>query len=771
MNSSSPTRSRSRLARAVVATAAVCAGSLTPLLAGSAGAATTPPPTPAVVAPTSTAAGLKEVVLDWTPAVGATSYVVEVDTDGEWSDAPTLSRTTVATRFTLPTWLPHASYVWRVAAVGAGGQSRWSANGTFTRAWSAKPTPLSPVGTPSPVPGVVTFSWTPVPTASEYQLQVSTSPYFDAAFGTQADSKTESCFTTRTSITPFNSQVEGRNPGAGDCEFTLLGTGEPRYWRVRPLDQISGDVPQVNTTPVVDEGISSLPPAKAGELDTSACPEPLAGSASTPVVPGSSTETAGSCEPANEVEKGRWSAGVAFTDTAPPIPDPVPAYRDLVRPDRPFPAPTLSQDVCAGDLCRDFPTISWGHVDGAQRYRLYVALDADFTNIHDIVETRGNSWTPPYQWRDSTAGAHYYVVVQPCTVLPAEDGSRAGCDEPSEPVLFRKSSAKLALTAPAHGAFVGGSEVALSWQAASSASSAATGWPATSEAAAYRVQVTRPTNPDFLTAGLVEDVVLDSTTHVSALKRYADGVHLWRVQPIDASGHRLPWSATRTFTRDGTAPTATVSPAVVPARGPFTVRFSEPVTGVGPGSIALSGVAVTVTPSADRRSATVTPTRALLPGASHTLAVGGQVRDDAGNPVVPTRRAVVVDPTVDDRSPLLALSGSWQRLAATDAVAGTFSRSAPTTRTPTTATVRLTGRAVEVRGCVGPSNGVFEVWVDGARVARVDGYRSYSGCGVVLSRAATVPGSAHVVQVRGTGLKHRSSKGTAVAVDAVVAVR
>ena len=775
-----------------VASAAVCVAGLIPLL-GQPASAGSAHATPGVVAPVSTGAGQKEVVLDWTTVPGATSYAVEVDTDDEWSDDPTLTLKTVASRITLPTSLPHASYVWRVAAVGAGGQSRWSSNGTFTRRWTSRATPVAPVGTPSPAPGVVTFSWTPVLTASEYQLQVSNSPYFDASFNTQADVKTESCFTTRTSITPFNSQAVARNDGAGDCIFTLLGTGELRYWRVRPLDHVVDDAPEVNTTPVVDEGISSLPPAKAGELDTGACPElvkaapsasPSASPSATASPSPSGTPTAspsgspspakdgeGSCEPAHTVEKGAWSAGVAFTDTFPRFSGPVPAYRSLVTADRPMPTPTLSRDVCTGDVCRDFPTVSWSRVPGAHAYRLYVALDEDFTNIHSISETRGNSWTPTAQWRDSTAGAHYYVVVQPCTTTVAADGSRAGCDEPSAPVKFRKSSPKLALASPAHSAVTGGSEVVLSWQSASSALATATGSPATSEAYAYRVQVAPASNPDFQSTALVDDERVDSTHFVSAKKRYADGTYLWRVQTVDASGHRLPWSATRSFTRDGTAPTFVLSPASLPARGAFTVRFSERVTGIGAASLAVSGVPVRVTASADGRSATLTPTRPLLPGASHTLTVGAQVRDRAGNGVVSASRAVVVDPTVDDRSPAMVLSGSWQRLAATNAVARTFSRSLPTPQRPAAATVALSGRGVEVKGCVGPRNGKADVLIDGVLVTTVDSYRSYSGCGVVLARSSFKTSGIHRVQVRGIGMQHPGSKGSALAVDAITALR
>jgi hypothetical protein len=317
----------------------------------------------------TTGPGQKEVVLDWAPVAGTTSYVVEVDTDGEWSDDPTLSLTTVATRITLPTSLPHASYVWRVAAVTAGGQSRWSKNGTFTRGWTQLARPLSPIGTPSPAPGIVTFSWSPVPTASEYQLQVSTSRFFDAPFRTQAGVKTESCFTTRTSITPFNSQADARNDGAGDCVFSLLRTGEPRYWRVRPLDHVVDDAPEVNTTPVVDEGISSLPPARPASSTPGACPEAVKASralASPSTAPShrvaaaspSDRRNAGARDPVGRSRRRAAASPRTPSRRAPGPPGAFttprrgPARRRPTRawsaPDGPMPTPTLSQDVCVG---------------------------------------------------------------------------------------------------------------------------------------------------------------------------------------------------------------------------------------------------------------------------------------------------------------------------------------------------------------------------------------------------------------------------------------
>lgn len=793
-----PHRPGRRTALGVVLACGVAVGGLSPLVLGSTAAAA-PLQAPPVVGPADAAEVRKDVVLDWAPVAGATAYVVQVGTDEQWSDDPTLELKTVASRLTLPTSLPHASYVWRVAGVSAQGQGRWSAAGTFTRGWGAAPTPLSPTGgLADPAEGVPTFRWTPVPTASEYQLQVSTSPYFDAPFRTQAGTGTQSCFTTRTAVTPFNGQGQ-RDETAGSCSFSLFGTGAPLHWRVRALDHVVDDAAPVDTTPVVDEGISSQPPARRGELDSGACPEqpkpittaapvggaqpsPSASASASPSPSGSASpsaapsatpsasaapETEGSCEPAHTVEKGAWSLSTSFRHVWPAV-GAAPWFRDLPAPQR----PTASAGVCKDGLCRDFPTVSWQPVAGAQWYRLSVALDAAYANVAAIAETPGLSWTPTAAWRDSTAGTAYHVVVQACTIAPTQDGRAPGCAAPSEPLVLRKSTPRLVPASPAPDALVAGDEVVLSWGGLSSALAAATGTPATSEAYAYRVQVTRPDNPDFAPDGLVEQALVDTTHHVSAKVRYPDGPYLWRVQPVDASGHGLPWSAVQSFTRDGTAPTwSVVSAGRLAAGAAVTVRFSEPVVGVDARSVSLVGVPAAVTVAGDGRSARLVPQRPLVPGAALAVAVTAAVRDRAGNPVTAARVAASVDPVVDDRSAALVLSGAWQRLAATNAVAGTWSRSVPTADRRTSATVVLHGRGAEVKGCVGPASGVLEVWGDGRRLSRVDAYRAYSGCGVVLARAAFATAGVHRVEVRGTGTKGPRSRGTAVAVDAVTAVR
>ena len=259
---------------------------------------------------------------------------------------------------------------------------------------------------------------------------------------------------------------------------------------------------------------------------------------------------------------------------------------------------------------------------------------------------------------------------------------------------------------------------------------------------------------------------------MSTDKAYPDGGYLWRVQTLDASGHALPWSTVRSFVRDQTAPTFSVTPtAKLAVDGAVRVGFSEPVVGVDASSVSMGAPAI-VAASADGRSVTLTPTGHLIPGATYPVEVTAAVRDRAGNAAVRRVVPVSVDPVVDDRSPAMGLGGAWSRLAASNAFAGTFSRSIPTSSRQTAATVALQGRGAEVKGCVGPANGVVELWADGIRLTRIDTYRSFSGCGVVLTRAPFHSGAGfHRIQVRGIGVKNGKSTGTAISIDAITAVR
>lgn len=781
---------------------------------------------------------LKDVVLAWRAVPGAQGYRVQVSQDGEFSsDDLTFDGATVATRIALPA-LPNAAYRWRVAAQQATGHGFWSVPGAFTQGWREAPAGLRSSGE-SEFP---TLAWEPVASASEYEVQISPDPQFALdPTQVQAGFGTTTCFTVRTRVTGANSQARAGNAGAGDCDFTGVRPGEAFHWRVRALDHVADDAGEVDTSPVVDTGISYQPLAPESDaLDTGPCPKPAATAAPTPsgsaspsaspsgaptvtdaATPSPSAAPGGrggfSCAPKNVVQRSAWST----TQLTVWRPSPVAAATDetyLPLALRPLPAEhcTLREQVPGEGRsadCLEFPTLDWDAREGATGYRLYVALDDAFTNIHEIVETPATEWTPTTAWRDTSASQSYYYAVQACT--PSRCGTVT-----ATPDSLRKKSVATTLTSPAPGTALGRADVALRWRPYSATlrdalSARVPGTPASSEAYAYRVQVAeapdddRPaTAADFQSP--VEDVVVDGTlcrpgpvvadatvplrtasravrscsadggyavhdpatdevVHVSSTKDLPTGSYVWRVQALDGSGRALPWSPAGRFTRDTTPPTATVSGLSAAVDSPFVVRFSEPVVGLSTSTVTVTPAPARLEVAADRRSVTLRPVGTWLPGQSYAVRVGTGLADDVGNPLVPVRATAVVGKRVDDGSPALRYGGTWTRRTASNAVGGGFRTTTPTMRTQSTAAVTLQGAGVLVTGCVGPAGGMMDVWVDGTKRARVDTYRSYSGCGLRLSRVVLAPGT-HRVQLRAVGVKRPASKGRSVGLDAVTAL-
>ena len=798
---------------------------------------------------------LKDVVLAWRAVRGATGYRVQVSQDGDFSDDDlTLDAKTVATRFALPTDLPNAGYRWRVSATRTTGHGAWSVAGAFTKGWREAPGGLTVSGeTEFP-----TLSWDPLASASEYEVQISTQPTF-ASDPTQVQSSagTTACFTARTRVTGHNGQASAKNKGAGDCDFSAMAPFEQRYWRVRALDHVVGGIGQVDTSPVVSDGISYQPPGpKSDTLDTGPCPAPPAATAAPSVsAPASAAPTAaptvapsataaptttaaptaaptasatptptaapagGDCTPTNTVQKSAWS------EVRPVEWTPAPVSAPTVDTYAPLPLRQLAPEHCTtrepvpgeGRLadCVEFPTLDWDARDGARSYRLYVALDDAFTNIHEIVETPGTEWTPTTAWRDTTSVQSYYYAVQACTAV------RCGFVGPT-PDSFRKKSPRTELTSPASGTVVGAQDVVLRWRPWSTTlrgvlSARVAGTAATAEAYAYRVQVAaapdgvrevadadfqRPVEdvvvdgalcrPDGGTAiapgtaprtlrravrpcsgagaDVLHDAAVDEVVHVSADSDLPTGSYVWRVQALDASGRGTPWSAARSFRRDTSTPTVTVSGLAASVDSPVVVRFSEPVRGAGVGTVTVApATPVRLSVAADGRSVTIRPVGTWVPGRSYAVLVGEGIADDAGNAVQQTSATARIAKQVDDGSPALRYVSTWTRRTATNAVGGGFRTTTPTLRRQSAALVALHGTGVVVTGCVGPRGGMADVWVDGARRARVDTYRSYSGCGLRLARIV-LPLGTHAVQVRGVGVKRPASRGTDVGLDALTAL-
>jgi hypothetical protein len=359
-------------------------------------------------------------------------------------------------------------------------------------------------------------------------------------------------------------------------------------------------------------------------------------------------------------------------------------------------------------VCDDFPTLRWSAVAGAHRYRVYVALNDDYTNIQRIVETSALTWTPTDAWRESSVGESYHYVVQACSL--------AGCGRvPGAATLqaqtFRKKSPPartLAVKRPQ--STVDGVE--LRWEDYGQTRRTSGGRTETAGAYAYRVEV-RSGGASFAAGAPVELVTVDGSrcklvaagtsgredaslacddsatagpaaagdviSYVSKGKAYPStpGALLhWRVQAVDPSGNRLPWSAPQTF--DPTGPTLTASPTTgLAADQTVTVVFSDRVTGVNSGTLRLRSTPSTVTAVGDGKTFKVKASSLLYAGASYVLEASPAIRDAGGNAHSPRPVTLKTNAQVDDRSAGLRLSGAWTRLSASGAVGGSYVRGVP----------------------------------------------------------------------------------------------
>jgi hypothetical protein len=703
----------------------------------------------------------KTVTLDWTPVAGATGYRVQVGRDSTWSDDPVLTKDVLISELTLPESLPYATYVWRVAAMKGTTLGHWSsetgqshANAEFTRGWNVVPA-LNAV-TPSYV-GDPTFSWSPVPGADAYELQVDTRPFLVSTVTGQTPDGTPSsttqaqvpdpgqvaeCFTPHTRVTPAGDEV-AKSGTAGECGWVLPTDGSTLYWRVRALAGFTGEGASGSTLPASTVGLSYTSPDDKQYLDK-VCGE---------------NPNNFNCDPSRPSILGLWSAQSSFV-ASPAAPGG--AVSTTVTTDSLANDPNgLCTVVTDGSpteaehaVCRDVPTIRWSEVAGATNYRVTFALDAAMSNVQHAIFTPALEMTVPGNWADASALTSYYYTVQACA---------ATCGPTTAtPASFSKVTPRLTVGSapPVTGEF------RFTWNSYAAALAAATGQAATSDAFAYHVQVASADHPSY--DQLVDEQLVDQTFYAPQ-KAYADGEYVWRVQPVDGAGNKLPWSTSQSFTRDATPPKAvSVAPSSnVGVTQAVKVTFSEPVTGVTASSLGLSPAVSHTVSVTSPTTATITPTAAMVPGATYRVVLGSAIKDLSNNVADPLGPTFKVKPQVDDSSKAFVYSSGWKVLSSSSATGGSYHGATPTSTFHPTATTKFAGIGVNIDSCMGPANGYLDVYVDNVRKARVSLYRSFSGCGV---RVATITGLAratHTLKLVGVGSHPSGSKGNGVAVDYV----
>jgi len=436
---------------------------------------------------------LEDVVFDWTPVPGAKTYDLQVALDADFNNISLTVTGIQSTRYSPPTTLNSDQFWWRVRAVDpAGQQSVWtpSLNG-FTRQWPEAPGAVFPTGTVD-TPGAVTgfkkyYEWTPVPHATEYQLQVSSDANFSPGV-------TDTCTTAQTTYTPRD---------AADCNYPT-SAGVPFWWRVRPLDfPYTGGLP----------GIFSVKQAF-----TYTAPAPVGGSWD----PNAKVSGLKIGINGTGATTGQGCAGTAPGDVCANVPgtpvlswDPVPgagAYLVYYAQDPNF---TTSE----------IPTVPLT------------------TNTIFQLNTSNNLSSLP----DSQAGKPYYWHVRPCTTTlkttcgPDPVSSATVLDDTRS---FQKASpAVVGLTSSDPNA----SEITFAWNDyyGTNVGTSWNGETSNQTAKTYRIQV----DNDATFASPVDTQVVDQATYTEHSKLYADGTYWWRVQAMDDEGQGLTWSTPQQFTK------------------------------------------------------------------------------------------------------------------------------------------------------------------------------------------------------------------------------
>jgi hypothetical protein len=547
--------------------------------------------------------------LAWTPVPGAAKYAVSVATDENLGSLvgdgqPVLTQ---ATTFTLSKPLaPDQKYYWGITPLDSGGNpGSPSPVFNFTWIWPSTTTPSVTDIAAAPEIQDYEFSWTAVPGAAGYEVEVNKSEGW-------AEGSKVCC--------PFNNITHLTTIGTTYSPPLVLENNNGYYWRVRAVDA-SGNPGVWNEGPQFSKGFDNVAPSikNLRMLDN---PAPTAGpfETSTPIVkwdpvPGAS---------AYQVEVARYTNKCGWTDstehwkntTGTTAWTPLGSGWNGVEP---FPSgplnvsidfPSLVQDheYCVRVWALDHPSVTflnpdvmsletylpapgtpafkylgppvgapcsepcdddalgsadylapvfgsmqpsapyfrWKPISGFESYFVLVSKDPEFTNLVDYAFTKVNAYAP----RTGVSARTYpdETNIYYWAVLPATEPNGAGVSTApqfSHPSNFTKQSVPPTLLSPANGVVFGGP--------------ARFSWTPTEGARRYRIQVS--SDPSFSNFVGGEDLTTgtDSTAYTSSVTYRADTVLYWRVRAEDENFIGLNWSAVGTFKK--TLPPAVPDPA------------------------------------------------------------------------------------------------------------------------------------------------------------------------------------------------------------------
>jgi hypothetical protein len=534
------------------------------------------------------------LVLRWSHVPYAYRYIVTIATDPALSNPVVGSVSqpvyTQSDSYALPGTLANGIYYWAITPVDAEGhRGARSRVGGFTWRWpTATSTGLSNLSAASRVFDPL-FSWSPVPGAARYEVEINQSP--DFAPGSKW------CCTTPTIGTSFAPQQ-------------ALGNNSTYWWRVRAIDA-NGNAGQWNAGAPFTKAFDAATPTIPNLTMRDSSGQAVTG---TPVSTDTPTVTWDPVPGASryEVQLGAWSsqgycdfsAGSAYhaqtamtawtplgakgfekpgptawpgaqSDIVPPPPGSTYCVRVLARGDddakqhqvvsdwtyinggiepdggpgpaftyMPQPSSIMSQPFAQyvadgqyklpanNSATPRTPLLTWNWLPGAKSYWVVIARDALFTDVVDVGFTDVPAYAPRLAAATPLADkatAYYWAVIP----APNLNGSGFGDDQPTQdhPQVFNKSSVPPTPLQPQDRSAVS------TWPTFH--------WTGAENARTYRLQVSQ--DPSF--GKLLDDVTTDATAYTSSSTYPADTVLYWRVRANDWLAQGLNWSPVQTFTR------------------------------------------------------------------------------------------------------------------------------------------------------------------------------------------------------------------------------
>ncbi len=474
-----------------------------------------------------------EPLLQWKPVQGAVEYKIELSTDPVFTTVNESYKTYGTSLMPLNS-IPDNLYYWRVCGLDSNDHcGDWSQVGNFLKRVPG-PQLLSPVSGFNPANGEVTtprFSWTLVPGAATYCLELARNAQFDPVAYSENTNLTEIALTNAIPPGGYYWRVRGvqanNQPGSWSAvgQFTLL-LRAPRL--VAPLNQASVIIPFL---------VWSAPPeAVAFRVEISTDLAFLVGvrtyttnntqltpvDALPPGVPIYWRVT--SLDSQNHV--GGVSAAGVFTLVV----NQILGGSTVITLQTP-----LNGEIITGD-----PTFRWTPVVGAADYHIRVSKNPDMSGTaYDYAYPDYPTFTPYASKRSYENGVYYWQV---------EARSSTGSIIDTSPIYSFTRQAVLLLSNPEYGVVLPADPVFT--------------WKPVPGAVDYHIRISQ--NPDMSDTAY-DYAYPDYPVFVpfSSKRAYENGLYYWQVEARTGSGLVIAKSEIRSFTRQQVLPLSAPRPGEI----------------------------------------------------------------------------------------------------------------------------------------------------------------------------------------------------------------